>query len=164
MKYLQLEDIKGGITSLAKEDESKIGELLNYRFKAGTLKGVAFSDIYFEAMNEISNGIEEAVKNSNDIFKIYGKVLPVTEDKMKICAELGNGYVVEEKSKIASMVYDKLTKINRVYLSPTNCKPTKGVLEAIKEADSIIIGPRKLICKHNTKSISKWCSKNNKRK
>lgn len=144
MKYLQLEDIKNGIASLTIEENSKISDLLNYRFKSGKLKGVAFSDLYFEAMQDISKGLAESVKNSNDIFKIYGKVLPITEDKMKICAELGNGYVVEEKSKIATMVYEKLTKINRVYLSPTNCKPTPGVIEAIQEADSIIIGPGSL--------------------
>ena len=144
LRYMQLEDIKNGIASLAIEDNSKMKELLNYRFKKGTLKNVAFSDIYFEAMQDISKSLAESVKDSNDIFKIYGEVLPVTEDEMKICAELGNGYVVEEKSKIASMVYDKLTKINRVYLSPGNCKPTPGVIEAIQNADSIIIGPGSL--------------------
>ena len=144
IKYLQLEDIKNGIASLATSDESKMKELLNYKFSDGVLRGVSFSDLYFEAMNNISRGTAEAVKNSNEIFKIYGKVLPVTEDKMKICAELENGYVVEEKSQIANMVYDKLTKINRIYLNPTNCKPTKGVIEAISEADSIIIGPGSL--------------------
>ena len=144
MKYLQLEDIKNGMAALAKEENSKMSELLNYRFKSGILKGTSFSDIYFEAMTDISNGLAESIKNSNDIFKIYGKVLPVTEEEVKVCAELGNGYVVEEKSKIASMVYEKLTKINRVYLSPSNCKPTVGVLEAIKNADSIIIGPGSL--------------------
>ena len=144
LRYMQLEDIKNGIASLAIEDDSKMSELLNYRFKNGNLKGVAFSDIYFDAMKDISKSLAESVNRSNDIFKIYGKVLPVTEDEMKICAELGNGYVVEEKSKIATMVYDKLTKISRVYLSPSNCKPTKGVLEAIQNADSIIIGPGSL--------------------
>ncbi|MCI9063159.1 MAG: YvcK family protein [Clostridia bacterium] len=144
MKYLQLEDIKNGIASLALNEDSKMQDLFSYRFKEGELKGKAFSDIYFEAMTDVSNGIAEAVNDSNDIFKIYGKVLPVTEDEMKICAELDNGYVVEEKSKIASVVYDKLTKINRVYLNPTNCKPTKGVIEAIENADSIIIGPGSL--------------------
>ena len=141
LRYLQLEDIKNGLASLAIEDDSKISELLNYRFKQGTLKNIAFSDIYFEAMKDISKSLAQSVKNSNDIFKIYGKVLPVTEYEMKICAELGNGYIVEEKSKIASMVYDKLTKISRVYLNPSNCKPTPGVIEAIQNADSIIIGP-----------------------
>ena len=144
LRYRQLEDIKNGIASLAIEDKSKMAELLNYRFKRGSLKGIAFSDIYFEAMQNISKSLAETVENSNDIFKIYGKVLPVTEDEMKICAELGNGYVVEDKSKIATMVYDKLTKINRVYLNPGNCKPTPGVIDAIQNADSIIIGPGSL--------------------
>ena len=143
-KYLQLEDIKNGIASLAIQENSKMKELLNYRFKNGTLKGIAFSDIYFEAMTDISKGIAEAVKDSNEIFKIYGNVLPVTEDEMKICAELNNGYIIEEKSKIATTAYEKFTKINRVYLSPNNCRPTPGVLEAIKNADSIIIGPASL--------------------
>ena len=144
MKYLQLEDIKNGIASAALSEDSKMQQLFNYKFNNGYLKGITFSDIYFEAMTDISKGVAEAVKDSNDIFKIYGKVLPVTEQEMKICAELDNGYVVEEKSKIASVVYDKLTKINRVYLNPTNCKPTKGIIEAIEKADSIIIGPGSL--------------------
>ena len=144
MKYLQLEDIKNSIASLATNSDSKMSQLLNYRFRGGTLDGIAFSDVYFEAMKRISGNLAESIKNSNDIFKIYGKVLPVTEEEMKICAELGNGYVVEEKSKIASMDYDKITKVNRVYLSPSNCKPTPGVIEAIQNADSIIIGPGSL--------------------
>lgn len=63
---------------------------------------------------------------------------------MNITAELENGYVVTEKSKIPEIVYDKVTKINRIYLNPTNCRPAPGVLEAIKEADCIIIGPGSL--------------------
>ena len=144
IKYLQLEDIKNGIASLAASEESKMKDLLNYKFSQGVLKGVSFSDLYFEAMTEISKGTAEAVKNSNDIFKIYGEVLPVTEDKMKICAEMENGYVVEEKSQIANVAHNKLTKINRIYLNPTNCKPTKGVIDAIQKADCIIIGPGSL--------------------
>ena len=144
IKYLQLEDIKNGISALSATEEGKMKDLLNYKFSDSVLKEVSFSDIYFEAMTNISKGVAEAVKNSNEIFKIYGQVLPVTEDKMKICAELENGYVVEEKSQIANVVYDKLTKINRIYLNPTNCKPTKGVIEAIQNADSIIIGPGSL--------------------
>ena len=75
---------------------------------------------------------------------MVGRVLPVTMDEMKICAELANGYIVEEKDRIPEVVYDKVTKINRVYLNPSNCRPAPGVLEAIKNADSIIIGPGSL--------------------
>lgn len=163
LAYNQLEDIKNGIEALALNDESKIKELLEYKFKNGKLKDLKFSDIYFEAMTDISKTVANSVKNSNDIFKIYGSVLPVTKDEMKICAELENGYLIEEKSKIAETVYDKLTKVNRVYLNPSNCKALPEVLKAIKEADGIIIGPRKFIYKCYSEPISKWCSTCNKR-
>ena len=144
MLYRQLEDIKNGISSLAIDDTSKMKELLDYKFTEGGLKGITFSDLYFAAMNDICANTAEAVKASNEIFKICGNVLPVTRDQMKICAELENGYLIEEKAKIAETVYDKLTKINRVYLSPTNCKALPEVIESIKEADGIIIGPGSL--------------------
>ena len=63
---------------------------------------------------------------------------------MNITAELDNGYVVTEKSKISEITYEKVTKINRIYLNPSNCRPAPGVIEAIKEADCIIIGPGSL--------------------
>ena len=63
---------------------------------------------------------------------------------MNITAELENGYVVKEKSRLAEVVYDKVTKINRIYLNPSNCRPAPGVIEAIEKADCIIIGPGSL--------------------
>ena len=108
------------------------------------LRGLKFSDIYFTAMKEIYRNDTQSIEKSNSIFKIVGDVKPVTTEEMQICAELENGYVVEEKDKIPEIVNDKMTRINRVYLKPSNCRPAPGVLEAIKEADSIIIGPGSL--------------------
>src|SRR5699024_1024768 len=107
-------------------------------------RGLKFSDIYFTAMKEIYINDTEAIERSNSVFKIIGNVLPVTSEEMSICDDLDNEYVVEEKYKIHEIVSNKMTKINMVYLQPSNCKPAKGVLEAIKDADSIIIGPGSL--------------------
>ena len=54
------------------------------------------------------------------------------------------GYIVEEKSRIPEVVSDKITKISRILLNPSNCRPAPGVIEAIKKADCIIIGPGSL--------------------
>jgi hypothetical protein len=63
---------------------------------------------------------------------------------MTICAELENGYVIREKSKIPELVSERVTKINRIFLDPANCRPAPGVVDAIKNADCIIIGPGSL--------------------
>ena len=128
-------------------EEDKQGELdkiLNHEMTNERLRGLKFSDIYFTAMKEIYKNDAISIEKSNSIFNITGNVMPVTTEEMKICAELENGYVVEEKDKIPEIVNDKMTKINRVFLRPSNCKPAPGVLEAIREADSIIIGPGSL--------------------
>lgn len=141
---LPFEEVKDSIVALASERHPEIGHLLNHEMSNGKLKGLKFSDIYFTAMKELYGNDTTSIEKSNSVFNITGNVIPVTAQEMTICAELENGYVVEEKDKIPEVVNDKMTKINRVYLKPSNCKAAPGVLEAIKDADSIIIGPGSL--------------------
>ena len=140
---MPLDDIRDSIIAL-EESEGEIDNLFNYKFEYGKLKGLSFSDIYFLAMKEVNKDFTKSIMKSNEVLNIVGKVLPVTLEEMNINAELENGYVITEKSRIPEVVYDKLTRINRIYLSPTNCKAAPGVIEAIKEADCIIIGPGSL--------------------
>lgn len=143
LQTLPLDDIKNSIISLAREDE-QVNKLFNYEFKQGKLKGLDFSDIYFLAMKEVNGNFEDSIIKSNQVVNMVGKVIPVTLDEMKIIAELANGYIVEEKSRIPEVVSDKITKINRITISPSNCRPAPGVVEAIKNADCIVIGPGSL--------------------
>ena len=143
LQMLPLNDVKDSIVSLASKD-GQINKLFNYEFKTGKLRGLNFSDIYFSAMKEINGNFEDSIIKSNEVLNMVGKVIPVTLDEMKIVAELANGYIVEEKSKIPEIVSEKITKINRVLISPTNCRPAPGVVDAIKNADCIIIGPGSL--------------------
>ena len=143
LDVMPLDDVKDSIVSLATKD-GQLGKLFNYEFKKGKLNGIKFSDIYFSAMKDINGNFEDSVIKSNEVINMIGKVLPVTLDEMKIMAELANGYIVEEKSRIAEVVSEKVTKINRIILNPSNCRPAPGVVEDIKNADCIIIGPGSL--------------------
>lgn len=143
LELLPLGDIKDSVISLSTK-ETTMNKLFNYEFSNGRLKGLNFSDIYFSAMKNICGNFEDSIIKSNEVLKIVGRVIPVTLDEMQIKAELANGYIVEEKSRIPEVVSEKITKINRILLSPSNCRPAPGVIEAIKKADCIIIGPGSL--------------------
>ena len=143
LQTMPLDDVKDSIIALAAND-NQMDKLFNYKFQDGRLNNLKFSDIYFKAMKNINDDFEKSVAKSNEILNITGKVLPVTLDKMNITAELENGYLVTDRSKIPEIVYEKVTKINRIFLNPTNCRPAPGVVEAIKNADCIIIGPGSL--------------------
>ena len=143
LEVLPLDDVKDSIVALGTKEE-QLNKLFNYEFKKGKLNGIKFSDIYFSAMKEINGNFEDSIIKSNEVVNMIGKVIPVTLDEMKIVAELANGYMVEEKSRIPEVVSEKITKINRILVNPSNCKPAPGVIEAIKNADCIIIGPGSL--------------------
>lgn len=143
LEMLPLQDVKDSIVSLASK-QGEINKLLNYEFQRGKLAGLSFSDIYFSAMKEINGNTGDAIIKSNEVLNMIGKVMPVTLDEMNIVAELANGYVVEQKSRIQEVIAEKLTKINRIVLNPSNCRVAPGVAEAIKKADCIIIGPGSL--------------------
>ena len=141
LELLPIEDIKNGMIALS-EDEDDMKNVINHQFKNERLRGLTFGDVYMLALRECYGNFAESVQKSCKILNITGKVLPVTLDEFKICAELEDGTVIDEKDKIPQVVYEKVSKINRIFINPTNCLPAPGVLEAIADADAIIIGPR----------------------
>lgn len=140
---LPLEDIKASFIGLS-SDKEVMKKILNYKFKNDRLADLSFGDIYVAAMKEIYGNFADSIGESNKVLNITGKVLPVTTDGMNICVELKDGTVIDEKDKIRDIVSDKISPINRVFVNPTNARPAPGVIEAIKEADAIVIGPGSL--------------------
>lgn len=143
LKLHPVDDVKSSIVALSPNSDD-MNKVINYTFEDGKFKNLTFGDLYLYVMQKIYGDFVNSVEKSSSLLSMVGKVLPVTLDEMNICAELQDGTVVKEKSKIAATVSDKVTKINRVYINPSNCRTAPGVLEAIKDADAIIIGPGSL--------------------
>ena len=143
MNLAALEDIEQSIIALS-ANEDEMSKLINLKMTDNTYRGKKFGDIYLTAMKEAVGDFTTSVKEVQKILSMTGKVLPATYDRIKICAELEDGTVVECKDKIPEIVSQKLSKITRVYISPTNIRVAPGVIDAIKEADSIVIGPGSL--------------------
>ena len=137
------EDIKSGIIALAQNTE-EMQKIMKYEFKDSRLNGLDFGDLYLLAAQEIYGDFTKSIEKSGRILSMIGRALPVTLDEMRICAELENGMVIEDKEQIAKETANRITKINRVYISPSNCRVAPGVIEAIQSADAIIIGPGNL--------------------
>ena len=118
---------------------------MNYNFREASLRDLSLGDIALLGMKDFMGGdLTKSVVEASEIFKITGKVLPVTLEPIQICAELEDGTVVESRDKIAEAVTTKTSKISRIFINPTNCKVAPGVLKAIEEADAIVIGPGSL--------------------
>lgn len=140
---LPLGDVKESIISLASDEEAMRG-LIELKFESGRLQYLSFGDIFLLAMNEYSKDFTKSIEKTKDILNMTGRVLPVTLEEIKVCAELEDGTVIENKNNIPDIVNSKTSKISRVFINPYNCKPAPGVIEAIMDADAIVIAPGSL--------------------
>ncbi|HOQ00199.1 MAG TPA: YvcK family protein [Acetivibrio clariflavus] len=136
-------DIRNCILALA-DTEPVMEKLLQYRFTDGMLKGQSFGNLFLAAMNGISENFEEAVKKMSDVLAVTGRVLPVTLQDIKLCAELEDGYIVKGESKIGEHNSFHKGKIKSVYLEPLLIKPCQEAIDAILDADMIVLGPGSL--------------------
>lgn len=143
LNTLPLDDIKESLIALASNEE-EMENLIKHKFTYGALKSLSFGDIYLLAMQNLYSDFSKSIEKSKNILNITGRVLPVTQDEIEICAELTDGTTIKGKNEIPEVLGEKICNIKRVYISPSNCRVAAGVLEAIKEADAIVIGPGSL--------------------
>lgn len=133
-------DIRNCIAALA-DEEDLVTELFQYRFKSGHgLEGHSFGNLFLSALCAITGDMLTAVKESSKVLAIRGKVLPSTLDDMRLVAELSDGRVIMGESRIP----EACGKIERLRTEPANLKAQEDVLDAINEADLIIMGPGSL--------------------
>jgi uncharacterized cofD-like protein len=133
-------DIRHCITALA-DDEDLVNKLFKYRFKNGEgLEGHSFGNLFLTALCAITGSMVTAIKESSNVLSIRGRVLPATLDDMKLVAEMEDGRIIKGESTIP----EANGKILRLFTEPANCKALPEVLEAIKNAELIILGPGSL--------------------
>ena len=136
-------DIRNCILALA-NTETTMEQLLNYRFTEGSLAGQSFGNLFLAAMDGISGSFDEAVHRMGEVLAITGRVLPVTNQSVHLEAEFVNGSRVLGESKIFYAKKRNDCRIRQVRLVPEHPQPLPESIEAIAQADLILLGPGSL--------------------
>jgi len=133
-------DIRNCIVALA-DSEPLMAKLFQHRFKKGHgLEGHNFGNLFITTMSEILGDFEEAVKESSAVLAVRGRVLPSTLQDVVLGAELEDGSIVMGESKIP----ESGKAIKRIFLRPAEVKALPEAIEAILNADAIVLGPGSL--------------------
>ena len=133
-------DMRNCLVALA-DTEPIMEKIFDYRFKEGEgLAGHSLGNLLITAMADLSGSFETAINELSKVLAIRGRVLPSTLDNITLAAELADGSIIKGESNISKSV----KPIKRVYSVPTGCEPLPQALEAIIEADAIILGPGSL--------------------
>ena len=133
-------DLRNCLVALA-DTEPLMEKLFQYRFKGDTpLAGHSFGNLFIAAMNEVTGDMETALKESSKVLAVKGRVIPASKEYVRLDAIMTDGTVVEGESQIP----EAHKKIRRVELFPKKVPAVPAALEAIENADAIILGPGSL--------------------
>ncbi|MFQ5794714.1 MAG: uridine diphosphate-N-acetylglucosamine-binding protein YvcK [Candidatus Bipolaricaulia bacterium] len=133
-------DIRNCLIALA-EDESKISELFQHRFKDGKdLVGHSLGNLFIAGMQQITGSFDVAIEETSKILATRGQVLPATLEQVNLVAEMEDGDHLTGESALTR----DPRRIRQISLSKTPVLPYAKVVTEIRDADIIVLGPGSL--------------------
>ena len=123
-------------------------DIFQYRFDSSDqfLAGHAIGNLIITALAEMKGDIYQAVQELAEMMDIRGHIYPVTNEPLTLHAEFTDGTTLSGESEITAAH----KQIQRVWVTPTNNadqhEPAAmhAVIEAIHDADQIVLGPGSL--------------------
>lgn len=131
-------DIRKCLAALS-TNESDMDKLLTY--KENDIKGQSVGNMVISALIKITGSFTKAVEKISEIFDMQGSIYPVSTDDIVLCAGLENGEVVVGKENIIERVREMKSPIKQIFLKEGSISPMPEVIDAIKSANVIVIGP-----------------------
>ncbi|AFM43420.1 hypothetical protein Desaci_4583 [Desulfosporosinus acidiphilus SJ4] len=132
-------DVRNCLVALA-DTEDIMDTLFSYRFEGGTLNGHSLGNLLLAGLTDTFGDFQMGIEQVSKVFALRGKVFPSTLEQVELSADFEDGRHIEGETAIR----ETDGKICRVYLSPDNCTPLPGALQALEEADLIVLGPGSL--------------------
>nr|WP_296748496.1 gluconeogenesis factor YvcK family protein [Thioalkalivibrio sp.] len=117
-----------------------IRDALEFRFGGeSSLNGHSVGNLFMAALVSLSDDLESCIDQLSRILQVQGRVLPVTLGKADLCAELEDGRIIHGESHI-DLRTAPLPRIKRIFLD-NEVEPNPHAVQAIAEADAVVIGP-----------------------
>jgi len=137
-------DLRNCLAALS-DDEELITQIFQYRFaESAGLSGHSLGNLLITALTEITGSFESAIAESARVLSVQGHVYPATLKNVNLVAEVE---LPERKVTInvkGESEISKWGKVHRVWLDPANPTPFPPTLQAILNADLILVGPGSL--------------------
>ncbi|MCZ6707975.1 MAG: YvcK family protein [Chloroflexi bacterium] len=135
-------DVRNCIAALA-DAEPLMTNLFQYRFPEGAgegLEGHSFGNLFIVAMSEITGSMEQAIRETSRVLAVKGQILPSTLEDVRLKGVTKDGRTIRGESAITAAATD----IREVSLEPQHPAAYPDAVNAIRNADFIIVGPGSL--------------------
>jgi len=123
-------------------DSTRKARLLGYRFpdEIEGLGGHNMGNLMIAALTDIKGNFGDAVEELSELMQLPGRVLPMSLDNISLRAHFTDGSTIDGESQVPLQG----KTIDSVEIFPPHAKPFVPALQALTEADFIVIGPGSL--------------------
>ena len=133
-------DLRNCLVALV-DTEPLMEKLFQHRFEGSSeLSGHSFGNLFIAAMTQVTGDVETALKESSKVLAVKGQVLPASKEFVRLDAIMEDGTVVCGESHIP----EAHKRIHRVKLYPEHAEAVQSSLDAIRNAEAIVLGPGSL--------------------
>jgi len=124
------------------ENEPLLEELFNYRFAGGSsLDGHSLGNLLLAALYEMRSGFHESLQAAAQLLALSGRVVPVASNtNLVLRGETVSGDILTGESEVGHAP----NPLRRVWIEPEGVVASEVALEAIRDAELIVIGPGSL--------------------
>ena len=149
-------DFRNNIAALSR-DETLMTQLWQYRFGGNVngnedpsadrseLQGHAFGNLLLAALTGITGSFDEALLAAGQVLAMQGRVLPSTLENVVLAADVEiEGDTGLRRVTGESAIPKSGGQIRRVYLEPANVPAYPPAVQAILQADIVVMGPGSL--------------------
>jgi len=132
-------DVRSCLVALA-EDDALLARLFSFRFPGeGPTGGHSLGNLFMIALAQLVGDFPQAVRLAGEVLRTRGQVLPATEANVHLVAETKDGELVVGETAIAAAGPPK-----RLALSPADAPALPAVVQALRQADMVVLGPGSL--------------------
>jgi uncharacterized cofD-like protein len=134
-------DLRNCLLALADDADGAFGRLFAHRYAgAGDLAGHSLGNLLLMALAEQEGCYFKAVEAAGRLLRTRGRVLPASASELRLEGETIAGERISGESRIGAAP----AAIRRVWLTPATAEPGEGVVEALGNADLVVLGPGSL--------------------
>ena len=131
-------DIRNCLVALA-DAEPLMERLFQHRFSDDSpdLHGHSLGNLIIAGLSEMTGDFHQAIREVSRVLAVRGRVLPSANRPLLLKAEMEDGRVVMGETAITA----DSGVIRTIMIDPPDTPPLPEVLEALRAADIIILGP-----------------------
>ena len=132
-------DVRNCLVALA--GRRRLAEVFEYRFEApGDLNDHSVGNIIIAALADMAGGFCEGVEQASRFLRIKGRVFPAAMESLTLVVRYADGTVTRGES----VVHETGKQVSEVAVEPLGVPAPTGVIEAIGDADVVVLGPGSL--------------------